>query len=82
MDINILQMILNAAKEDGLIRINPAKSKRLRNLSTKKTIREALTSNEADDIESHLQDMIMTNMMDFEPMRNESPLAKNSFPSI
>ena len=52
-----LGMILNAAKEDGLISINPAKSKRLRNPSTKKTVREALTSAEADDIESHLQDI-------------------------
>ena len=52
-----LGMILNAAKEDGLISINPAKSKRLRNPSTKKTVREALTSAEADDIEAHLQDI-------------------------
>lgn len=44
-----LGMILNAAKEDGLISINPAKSKRLHNPSTKKTVREALTSAEADD---------------------------------
>ena len=50
-------MILNAAKEDGLISINPAKSKRLRNPSSKKSVREALTSDEADDIESHLQDI-------------------------
>ena len=52
-----LGMVLNAAVEDGLISINPAKSKRLRNPSTKKTIREALTSAEADDIEAHLQDI-------------------------
>jgi integrase len=52
-----LGMILNAAKEDGIISINPAKSKRLRNPSSKKTVREALTSAEADDIESHLQDI-------------------------
>ena len=51
-------MILNAAKEDGLISINPAKSKRLRNPSSKKSVREALTSDEADDIESHLQDIL------------------------
>lgn len=50
-------MILNAAKEDGLISINPAKSKRLRNPSSKKSVREALTSDEADDIEAHLQDI-------------------------
>ena len=52
-----LGMILNAAKEDGLISINPAKSKRLRNPSSKMSVREALTSDEADDIESHLQDI-------------------------
>ena len=52
-----LSMVLEAAKEDGLISINPAKSKRLRNPSTKKTVREALTSAEADDIEAHLQDI-------------------------
>ena len=52
-----LSMILNAAVEDGLISINPAKSKRLRNPSTKKTERQALTSAEADDIEAHLQDI-------------------------
>ena len=52
-----LSMVLNAAVEDGLISINPAKSKRLRNPSTKKTIREALTSAEPDDIEAHLQDI-------------------------
>lgn len=52
-----LSMVLNAAVEDGLISLNPAKSKRLRNPSTKKTIREALTSAEADDIEAHLQDI-------------------------
>jgi len=52
-----LGMILNAAKEDGLISINPAKSKRLRNPSSKKSVREALTSAEADDIEAHLQDI-------------------------
>ena len=45
-----LGMILNAAKEDGLISINPAKSKRLRNPSSKKSVREALTSAEADDM--------------------------------
>lgn len=52
-----LGMVLNAALEDGLIPMNPAKSKRLRNPSTKKTIREALTSAESDDIEAHLQDI-------------------------
>jgi len=52
-----LSMVLNAAVEDGLISLNPAKSKRLRNPSTKRTIREALTSAEADDIEAHLQDI-------------------------
>lgn len=52
-----LGMILEAAREDGLIPLNPAKSKRLKNPSRKKSTREALTSKEAADIEAHLHDI-------------------------
>jgi len=68
-----LGMILNVAKEDGLINITPAKSKRLRNPSSKKSVREAPTSDEADDIESHLQDIPQSRDRRYVAMLLKSP---------
>ena len=53
----VLGMVLEGAVEDGLITRNPAKSKRLRNPSTKKNEREALTEEQVGDIISHLPDL-------------------------
>lgn len=52
-----LSMILEAAKEDGLIPMNPAKSKRLKNPSRKEDTREPLTTAQALDVEAHLKDI-------------------------
>lgn len=53
----VLGMILNIALEDGLISTNPAKSKRLQNPSTKKSVRQPLTTEQAIDVEAHLGDI-------------------------
>lgn len=53
----VLGEILEAAKEDGLISINPARSHRLRNPSRRKTTRTPLTTAEAKDVERHLKDI-------------------------
>ena len=54
----LLGMILDAAKEDGLIRINPAKSKRIILASQKKTLkRNALPLEQVLDIIEHLDQL-------------------------
>ena len=68
-----LGMILNVAKEDGLINITPAKSKRLRNPSSKKSVQEAPTSDETDDIESYLQDIPQSRDRRYVAMLLKSP---------
>ena len=53
----VLGAILEAAKEDGLISINPARSHRLRNPSRRRTKRTPLTTAEAKDVGRHLKDI-------------------------
>lgn len=53
----VVRMVRGVAYEDQIISINPAKSKRLRNPSRRKSVREPLTSREAQDIAEHLADI-------------------------
>ena len=52
--VMVLGMILDAAVEDGIIQRNPAKSKRLKNPSSKKKERLALTEEQTQDIIEHI----------------------------
>lgn len=52
-----LGMVLESAKEDGLITINPARSKRLVIQTKKKQVREPLTREQALDIISNLHNL-------------------------
>lgn len=52
--VMVLGMILESAAEDGILSRNPARSKRLKNPSQKITIRNALSTEELNDIIYHL----------------------------
>lgn len=56
--VMVLGMILESAMEDGLIARNPARSRRLRNPSSKETKRNALTREQTDDIIQHLSCLV------------------------
>ncbi len=53
----LLGMILESALEDGIITRNPARSKRLSNPSTRKTVREPLTRDEALDVINRIHEL-------------------------
>ncbi|MBE5793474.1 MAG: site-specific integrase [Clostridiales bacterium] len=77
----VLGMVLEGAVEDGLIPRNPAKSKRLRNPSTKKKERLALTEEQVADILNHLptlkqkRDQRYLALLIYTGMRREEVLA-------
>ena len=56
-------MVLEAAKEDGIIAMNPARSTRLANPSQKVKKRVALTTEQIDDIIAHLDKLTLRDRM-------------------
>lgn len=54
----VLGMVLESAREDGIISLNPARSRRLSNPSKRlKKVREPLTREQARDILAHIDDL-------------------------